>query len=115
MALWVPHLFAYQPQSLVLGGRGVFSGFPSETPNNVDLKQIDSRIFLQQNELIWEQQTIANRDIGSNGNPCSNPENKGGKCGVILEERKIPERLLQTTSSLEKTGGSKLGFSSAEW
>lgn len=43
---------------------------------NVDLKEIDGQICLQQNEIIWEQQWIAIWDMGSNGEPGTSPEKK---------------------------------------
>lgn len=47
---------------------------PWGTSDNVDLKQIDSQIFLQQNGLIWEQQRTATQDTWSNGEPSASPE-----------------------------------------
>ena len=50
--------------------------------NIIDLKQIDSQVFLQQKGFIWEQQRIAIEDIWSKDKPLTSPERQ--KKGITL-------------------------------
>lgn len=61
-----------------------FWGFSQD--DIVDLKQLDSQIFLQQNGFIWEQQRVTILDMWSTGQPWASPENKGEE-GSFIEQR----------------------------
>lgn len=63
--------------------------------DNVDLKQIDSQLFLQQNRFIQEQKRIVILDMCSNGKPYTCPKSKREKCyfmdleGAVVNEESI--------------------------
>ena len=65
---------------------GVFSIYRYNTPNNVNIKQINNQLFYQQNGFIWEWQRISIWDMWSMVDHMQVQRNKGEECSSMSWE-----------------------------